>query len=231
MMKMLTAWWFSLIIGLAVFVGVVAVIWKPTAPPPTEETEGAEAEAAGEAHPQDAVEQLLSTNAPLYANSITPLEDVEAGAPGTLKFDNPEVKILMKDLETQRTALEAERRDLNELKRRLQLEVQHIGSVTSLVAQAIAEFEKAQGSKVILMEKDDDKQYRSTASTLTNMAPANAVKVLLELPIDQTVQILQRISSDSQRAILLDEMAKSSPTNAAEIIKAFLRVGTKPQTP
>ena len=231
MMKMLTSWWFSLIVGLAVFVGVVAVIWTPTAPPPTEATEGGEAAAAGKTHAEDAVAQLLSTNAPLYANSITPLEDVEAGAPGTLKFDNPEVKILMKDLETQRTALAAERRDLNDLKRRLQLEVQTIGSVTSVVAQAIAEFEKAQSSKVISLEKDDEKQYRSTASILTNMAPANAVKIMLELPTDQVVQILQRISSDGQRAALLDEMAKTKPTNAAEITKAFLRIGTKPQTP
>ena len=233
MKKILTSWWFSLAIGLVVFVGVIAVLYTPRVAPTEEKPAGETDEQAAEAgHPPDAVSQLLAaTNTPPLSTPLAPIDETEVGAPGTLRWDDPAVRVFVKDLENQRAGLAAKERELNALSERLQLERQHIGSVTQMVAQAIADFQKAQTNNIIMMDKDNDRKYRTSANMLTNMAPANAVIILKELPTDEVVQVLQRMGSDAQRALIIEEMAKNSPTNAAEISKAFLRLATKPANP
>ena len=234
MKKILTSWWFSLVIGLAVFVGVVIAIRPPAPAEPAGPAEpgGEGGEAPDAAHPKDAVEQLLTeTNAPLYTSNITPVTELEAGAPGSLRWDDPEVKQAMKEYETKRAALEAKEKSLNAMQARLLLEYQQISTITQAVAQAKSDWLKSQSSKVISVEKEEDKKYRDIASMFTNMAPASAVTILEKQPVEEVVQIIQRMSVD-QRAVLLEQFTKA--TNAAravEISQALLRLGAKPGNP
>ena len=233
MKKILTSWWFSLIIGLAVFIGVIIAIPRAPTAPTAEQTEGGtNATEHADAHPPDAVDQILtSTTPPLYSQSITPVDNLEAGAPGELQLNSPVIKDLIKDLQKKRTELDERERELNNLAARIRLERDQFSSMTQAVAQATIAWRQSQTNRVIIVEKNDDKKYSDNARMFTNMLPTSAAIFLEGLPIDEVVQLLQRIPVD-QRAAILEPLAKgTNSAKAIEISKALLRIGTKPENP
>ena len=235
MKKILTSWWFSLVIGVLVFVGVVALMWHP--PPAVDAAKpeaGAEAKEAGAGgHELDAVEKILTpTNAPLPSSSTAPAAAIEVGSPGELRFNNPEVSDLIKELKSRNAALADQQKELNALRDRLKLELQTIAITTQTVSQAILDFQKAQSNKVILTSRSDDSKYRGVANMFTNMQPASAVIILDGQPIEEVVQILQRMT-DAQKAGILEQFAKNTnnAAKAVQISAALLRLADKSQNP
>jgi flagellar motility protein MotE (MotC chaperone) len=126
------------------------------------------------------------------------------GEPGSLSFNNPDVKALRDELRRERAALLAKEQRLMEFDRLLKQQIQEFSSMTSEVAKAKAAIMADLTNQMTLRMTTEDARIKGLAQVYagTNMPPSSAVQILNGMEIDDVARILYFMPYKDQAAIL-----------------------------
>jgi flagellar motility protein MotE (MotC chaperone) len=137
------------------------------------------------------------------------------------KFRNPEMDQWIEEIKREREALNLREQQLKELETRLNAERQEISSVTQVVYQLQADFDK----NVVRLNAADTDNVKRQAKLLSSMTPEGAAATLKEMDDDSVVRLLFNMKAD-QASLALDAMSKlgkEEAKRAAGIIERMRR--------
>jgi flagellar motility protein MotE (MotC chaperone) len=119
-------------------------------------------------------------------------------------YKNPEVDQLVSELKTEREAVKAREKELQDLATRLAVERQEIGTITQRVAVIQAEIERS-----MLRIKDDEAvNLKRLAKVYVSMSPEAAAKIMAEFQDDVAVKVFS-LMKESETAPILEIISKS----------------------
>ena len=219
MKNILTSKWFALGVGMVGF--VVTMLFLPGSPEPVEPETPDETEASTNAEPdhvedetspiKEHQEPIVSIPPPALPISMSPLE---VGEPGSLRFNNPDVRELVEELQREKAELRQWEAELNALRDSLVLEMQSIGILTQEVGKATAEAKALLKNGLTVTTNAEQKQLQILAGVYTNMPPFSAVMILNEMESEDIARILIKMQPPEQAAIL-EIFATNDTFNAA----------------
>jgi flagellar motility protein MotE (MotC chaperone) len=125
------------------------------------------------------------------------------------KFRNPEFDQWVSQIKSEKTALDAREENLNELQKRLTVELQEISTVTQTVSQLQANFDR----DVVRFKAQETENIKRQVKLMSTMSPEGAVAMMTEMPDDEAVKILFTMKNDTASAIL-DTMSKAGKPQA-----------------
>jgi flagellar motility protein MotE (MotC chaperone) len=216
MKKILTSKWFAVGAGLVLFVITMVVVMKLQAAKSPDTTEKTAANTPTNAPTEGALTNHHSVLDETVTNPVVKpvFEDIvpenQVGEPGSLTFNNPEVAKLIEELRQEKTALQQRESLLNELARRVKLELANLSEITQTVWKAKAQLEHSLTNEMNIRIKSEETNLVIIAKAYTNMAPANAVTILKAMNIELIAKILILMQEKERAAIL-----ESFSTNAA----------------
>lgn len=248
MTKLLTNKWFAAVIGVVAFAITMAVVVifqkpepKPGAAHPADTnavsnaTNGVAEAASGEkpaATDHAAGEETAKTAAP--APPTTTAFSGAVGEPGSLSFNNPDVKTLRDELRRERASLLAKEHQLNEFARLLAQQKQEIGVLTQRVLEAKAAMIKELTNQMTIRMTNEESRIKGLAQIYsgTNMPPSSATQILNGMEVDDVARILYFMPFKDQAAIL-ENFATNSLTKetgkATEISQKIRKLGEMPK--
>ena len=220
MTKLLTNKWF--VVGFAVVVFAITMtvmmIFQKPSPAPAAAAHGGDtnavdhatngvAEAAGgekHAEGEHAAGHEEGAKPAAPASSGTTAFSGAIGEPGSLSFNNPDVKALRDELRRERAALLAKEQRLTEFDRHLKQQIQEFSSMTQEVAKAKAAIMADLTNQMTLRTTTEDTRIRGLAQVYagTNMPPSSAVQILNGMEIEDVARILYFMPFKDQAAIL-----------------------------
>ena len=143
---------------------------------------------------------------------------------------NPEVDLLLEELQNEKAVLDKKEQELNELAARLASERAELNVVTQRVHQLQIEFDQ----NVTRVKEEEAPNLKKLAKMYATMSPEGASAILSELD-DQTIVKLFSFMKETECAPLLEMMALrggEQAARAAEISEALRNVlGEKKKTP
>ena len=245
MKKILASKWFFAVSAIVVFgatMAVLAIFQKPVEPAAavaggTNVVANGTNALAGSEHAEqpDSAEPTESHDAP---QPSTPAASVPAaasgtfGEPGSVSFNNPDIKILVDELRQQKAALLAERGRLSELARRLALEKAEIAGITQKVLEAKSAMMAELTNQMNIQDTTENARLLSLSKVYTNMSAASAVQILHGMSVDDIAQILFFMAHTNQ-ALILENFATNSVTRetgkATEISEKIRKLAEKPK--
>jgi flagellar motility protein MotE (MotC chaperone) len=248
MTKLLTNKWFAAVIGVVAFAITMAVMMIFQKPAPQTTAHGAgtnavstatngvtEAAAAGETHGETAHGAAEDTH---KASTPTPAATAAfsgaVGEPGSLSFNNPDVKTLRDELRRERAALLAKEHQLQEFARFLAQQKQEIGVLTQKVLEAKAAMMKELTNQMTIRYTNEEARVKGLAQVyaVTNMPPASAVQILNGMEVDDVARVLFFMPYKDQAAIL-ENFATNSLTKdtgkATDISQRIRKLGEMPK--
>lgn len=119
-------------------------------------------------------------------------------------FKNPEVDQLVSELKTEREAVKAREKELEELATRLAVERQEIGTITQRVALIQAEIERS----MVRIKDDEAVNLKRLAKVYVSMAPEAAAKIIAEFQDDVAVKVFA-LMKETETAPILEIISKS----------------------
>jgi len=249
MTKLLTNKWFAAVIGVVAFAITMAVMMIFQVPEPqtgaapasdtnavSTATNGVTEAAAGEKPGTEhaAAEETHKPSTP--APSATTAFSGAIGEPGSLSFNNPDVKTLRDELRRERAALLAKEHRLNEFERFLAQQKQEIGVLTQRVLEAKAAVLKDLTNQMTIRYTNEEARIKGLAQVYagTNMPPASAVQILHGMEVDDVARLLFFMPYKDQAAIL-ENFATNSLTKdtgkATDISQRIRKLGEMPKLP
>lgn len=224
MKKILTSKWFALGVGMVLF---LVVLLLSSAPGEADSAAGAH-EGEGETSTNElaAVEHeevdspLHKAEQPIVAPPpLTPLPITQVGDPGSLRFNNPDIQQLVDELQQERQKLRDWETELEELRKRLELDKMSLGTITQKFLQAKADLEHTLTNQLTMTETREQKQLRDLSVVYTNMPPASAVEILSSMDANDVARILQYMWP-AQMASILENFATNKTLLSYEEGKA-----------
>jgi flagellar motility protein MotE (MotC chaperone) len=134
-------------------------------------------------------------------------------------FRNPEFDQWVQQLKEEREAVAQRSQQLQELQKRLDAERQEILSVTQMVHQLQADFDKS----VIRIKEQEQENLKRQTKIVASMSPEGAAAMLNEMPDDQTVSLLFTLKPDAA-SLILDTMSKLGKTEAKRAAELTERI-------
>jgi len=220
MKSILTSKWFALAAGILTSVAVV--LFYPSSPTTTPTSAGgtnAVHGTNGVAATHDAAPATATPAEDEHAVPVvTPLKLTSLGGnigePGSLTFNNPDLNAMIEELKREKTALLAKERELQELKRRIDLEKTEFGSMTSEVFQFKAALERTLTNQLTMIYRSETNKLQQLADIYTNMPPHNAVEILNNMTVDDVAKILE-FMPERNKALILENFATNHVTKAS----------------
>ena len=245
MMRILKSPWFASVMGLVAFVVTMMLVFKPTLDPDLLQ-KLAEAASRGDdnatgpgegnlTHITHADQQVAKRQHRDMIVLRKALDNIRtSGDPGTLQFDNPDIKKLVDGLGRQYQDLEERMQRLDDLNKQVELQLSHLMSVTNHIEQIRADLHEdfVRGRELIkrsetnrLAEQARDYQTmmadslpntlsalklkppNEIARVMFYMAPTNRAVVMNALasdPVDPQLSLLKSIQ-DAYKKIIIDE--------------------------
>ena len=246
MTKILSSKWFFAVVAVIVFgatMVVLAIFQKPVETTKQGGAEGTNVVAngtnavAGSEHPDqpapsEPTETHESTQPTAPATSTSTASSGTFGEPGSVSFNNPDIKILVDELKQQKAALLAERGKLTELARRLALEKAEIASITQKVLEAKSAMMAELTNQMNIRDTSEEARIRDLAKVYTNMSAASAVQILDGMSVDDVAQILFFMAHSNQ-AQILENFATNSVNRetgkATEISEKIRKLAERPK--
>jgi flagellar motility protein MotE (MotC chaperone) len=220
MNKIITSTWFAVMLGGVVFVGTLVFFLK------TQQGEMTQAGNAPAAGSETGDESTTASALPEMSLSIVaPASTTQIGS-GPHTFNNPEVVKLLTELRLEKQALLVWEKELNELKRRLDVEMSELSFITQDMLQTKIGLEKLLRADQNHLRAEELNRLQNLARVYTNMPPANAVEIFKEIPLDEVAKIIHLMGERESAAIL----QAAEPTRAAEISERIRRI-TRPTSP
>lgn len=219
MKKILTSKWFALGVGMVGFVLTILLVYEPAetkspADPAESETSTNEAPAHVEVEEHSPLKALpIPIVAPPPAE---PMLATQVGEPGSLRFNNPDIRELVDELLREKEKLLKWEANLNELQQRLALEKEFIGAITSEVLRAKAAMELSLTNGRTSIKDQEKRQLSDLAGVYTNMPPGSAVAILNGMEVDDIALILNNMGP-VQKALILENFATNEVTKATGI--------------
>ncbi|MBM3832093.1 MAG: hypothetical protein FJ403_02225 [Verrucomicrobia bacterium] len=233
MNKLLTSKWSVAVLGMIAFLVTIVILWKPDEAPPG----GANA-ATGTNAP--AASAHTDTNTHAHAEEVVakppivaPLapSSTQAGEPGSLTFNNPELVQLRIELQQEKAELLEYEKTLKNMERQLLLEKEHLGIITQQVWQAKAALDEALTRERTIMESSETNALRGFSRVFAAMAPTNAMTILKNYPsVNEVARILHWMDHKEQAAIL-QVFGSNDVNKATEIIEKMRTLAPRPQLP
>lgn len=125
------------------------------------------------------------------------------------RFRNPEFEQWVRELKTERAALAGERKELDELRLRLQAERQEMFTAT----QAISHLQQGFDRSILRFADQQKENTRHQAKVIAGMSPEGAALLLTETPQPEAVRMLFALKPD-QSAGILDALTKKGTSGA-----------------
>lgn len=135
--------------------------------------------------------------------------DYSADNDPSWKFRNPEFDQWLAQIKNEKETLDAREENLNELQKRLAVEMQEISTVTQTVSQLQSNFDRS----VVRFKAQEVDNIKRQVKLMSTMSPEGAVAMMTEMPDDEVVKILFTMKNDVASAIL-DTMSKTSKPQA-----------------
>lgn len=131
------------------------------------------------------------------------------------RFRNPEFNQWVSQIKEEKDALALREQQLNELQNRLNAERQDILTVTQIVAQLQADFDRS----IVRFKAQEVENVRHQAKLIAAMSPAGAAAMIAEMADDDVVRILFMMKTDVASTILdtLSMRGKAEARRAATI--------------
>jgi flagellar motility protein MotE (MotC chaperone) len=141
-----------------------------------------------------------------------------------------EVENLMKELQEERTSYEKKTKDLAAVEMRIETEKKELLRTREELLRLRGEIESMRedlSSRTMELQDSEKSNIRSLARTYSNMKPAEAVAIFIEMSDDNVAKLLAGMKNDVV-AKILGEMAKTrAPANAGDTPPA---AGAEPAT-
>lgn len=147
-------------------------------------------------------ERLLA-NRPAAAATAEASAEPEVPVPSWV-YKNPEVDQLVSELKTEREAVKAREKELQELATRLAVERQEIGTITQRVAFIQAEIERS----MVRIKDDEAVNLKRLAKVYVSMSPEAAAKIIAEFQDDVAVKVFS-LMKESETAPILEIISKT----------------------
>ena len=246
MTKILSSKWFFAVVAVIVFgatMVVLAMFQKPVEPSQSAGAQGANgvvngtngvagSEPAEQPAHSEPAESHESPQPTAPATGTATAISGTFGEPGSVTFNNPDIRILVDELKQQKAALLAERGKLTELARRLALEKAEIASITQKVLEAKSAMMAELTNQMNIRDTTEDARLLSLSKVYTNMSAASAVQILHGMSVDDIAQILFFMAHTNQ-ALILENFATNSVTRetgkATEISEKIRKLAEKPK--
>jgi Mg/Co/Ni transporter MgtE (contains CBS domain) len=144
------------------------------------------------------------------------------------KFQNPEFEQWVTELKREKEALELRAQQLQELALRIEAERNELTSITQMVAQLQAEFDK----NVLRIQEQEADNLKRQAKVFANMSSDAVAALISEMAEDEAVKILYLMKNDDVSAILetLSRMGKVESRRAASITEKIRRTLPPPKS-
>jgi flagellar motility protein MotE (MotC chaperone) len=139
------------------------------------------------------------------------------------EFFNPEVDLLVKELQKEKEGLAAKAKELSDLAARLDAERSELTVVTQAVHRMQAEFDR----NVVRVKEEETSNLRKLGKTYSGMTPEGAALILKQMDDDQIVKILL-FMKETEIAPLLENFARLSEAEAkrAALVSERLRTAS-----
>jgi flagellar motility protein MotE (MotC chaperone) len=143
------------------------------------------------------------------------------------EFYNPEVELLVKELQAEKDALAKKAKELTDLAARLDAERSELTVVTQAVHRMQAEFDR----NVVRVKEEETSNLRRLGKTYSGMTPEGAALILKQMDDDQIVKILL-FMKEAEIAPVLENFAKLSEAEAkrAALVSERLRTASSKPT-
>ena len=167
---------------------------------------------------------VLIMSTPMSVSHTEAKEAPKKFAP-SWEFYNPEVDLLVKELQKEKDTLAAKAKELSDLAARLDAERAELTVVTQAVHRMQAEFDR----NVVRIKEDETANLRKLGKMYSGMTPEGAALILKQMDDDQIVKILLYMK-DTETAPLLENFARLSEVEAkrAALVSERLRTASKP---
>lgn len=139
------------------------------------------------------------------------------------EFYNPEVDLLIKELQKEKDVLAQKAKELNDLAARLDAERAELTVVTQAVHRMQAEFDR----NVVRVKEEETANLRKLGKVYSGMTPEGAAMILKQMDDDQIVKILL-FMKEAETAPLLENFARLSEAEAkrAALVSERLRTAS-----
>jgi flagellar motility protein MotE (MotC chaperone) len=138
------------------------------------------------------------------------------------KFRNPELDQWIAEIKREKEALALREQQLEDFQLRLETERKELTTITQMVSQLQAEFDK----NVVRINDQEAENLKRQAKLLATMSPESAAGMLKEMPEDDAVKILFTMKTDLASTLLeaMIQMGKPEARRAASLTERLRRV-------
>lgn len=167
--------------------------------------------------------KVLPPGLPAPAPSADPGKRATLGAKATWDLVNPDLHRLIHELRTQKSALAAKEKELNDYAARLASERAELNTVTQAVHRMQQEFERTFERNNTLIRDEEAANLKRLAKMYASMTPEGATPILKVMPDDQVVRILLYMR-DTETGPLLENLARGGETEAKRAAQLTERI-------
>ncbi|MSR66492.1 MAG: hypothetical protein EXS24_03860 [Pedosphaera sp.] len=243
-MSFIKSGWFAAVMGVIAFVSTTLLVFNPKRLI-NEKTIDEKLKKYAEAASHASTNAAAKTNSVIEHVAITPKSEVESkssdktqkgfseaisspGEPGSLRFDNKDVKEFVEFLNKRGATLSKKEKDLRDFYEQMALQFQEFNRLTQTLSQAEREFRSAVTNHYSTVSADDEGKSKRLAERLVLMMtnpPATAGILLKGLPTDDVAKAIRHLTPENQNKVF----GTLDPDLAKKIYEAAAKFPPIPQ--